>query len=301
MAVRQPIINGPWNTNISTLGLTTQSGPTALFRTAVGSMYFDTPRETGYYVNPVTVSTTRKYMWVGANGVPASSRTNNLPPGNMYPIPPGAKTTDKNSKDADLICFDATTGELWEAITYQPPVFSGLAAAKIGLGDRCTKAIKYQEGVTWTPLTWKSASGQISGLPKSPLMLRKDVLVSGAHAIGFTLPPKLIYGNGIGPTAVTGGASYTDGFVTSLTAPGIRMGQRIALPSGYVINSAWGTYTKQLAAILKAKGAILCMSGNNTVNFGKFVTQASEFNSTTDKALWAGLDAIKLSSFNCVG
>jgi hypothetical protein len=304
----QPVILGPtesgrtnWNRTIATNGLTNQVAATASMKAAIGGLALARPGSTGYYINEVDENTPRRHMWVGAKGVKGSSRTDNLPADDkMFPIPKNLKTTD--FVDKDLICFDPDTGELWECITYQKPILTGSFWATKGLGDRSTKAIKYIEGEAWQKLPWRSASAQISGLPKSPLLLRRDALVSGAHAIGLALPQKNILGDIGSAASVTGEASYTDGKVMNPKTPHVKMGQVLALPQSFSIPSRWGTYTKQLAAIIKAKGLYVVMSTGDDAGAGKLLIQAGEFaDSTADRAKWVGINEITFNQMVCVG
>jgi len=281
-----PEMPGPWTRDVSTAPV--DEAATEKMREAIGHLYFDKPRSTGYHINTVTKDTPRRYMHVGKIMIPFSERANGLPKDQMFPFPKNPMVTE--NRDRDLMCYDPKTGEIWEAITYQEPLLTSPAMAKYGFGDRCTKAIKYNEATEWRGMPFGYMSSQVSGFPKTMSMLHMALLFSRARSFGFAVSAKYVLAN-LGPSSVTGLASCTDGSVKDPSKPHILMGAKLRWPP-LTSSAGMGTETMLLNRLMHIRGAQLLMTTGDDVNFAKAIVAGREFNLSD----FTGLDTMSLFS-----
>jgi len=308
--IRQPKIKDAfWDKTITERDLVKETDATELAHQVMGSMLLELPNPTGIPVNRIYSTTKRSSIsvfWDGGNQLrtevgtqivssPSGSIVRKYDIPNAFAIPKNPVLTDGNSKDANCLAFDEEMGDLYEAIEWKKPIPLLSWLADYGK-YRVKKAAYYNENEPWKALKWSQASAMISGYPIAPMLLRPDNLT---HALGLTLPPQMIYSPDLGPESATNDASDSDGYVTSLDLPGVRMGQHFFLRKDITMRG-WGDLAIKIAIVLQTYGCFLAMSGATTTTGLKIVTQKDAF-TKADKIRCKGLETISGFDFICVG
>mgnify|MGYP003509180483 CR=1 FL=1 len=282
---------GPWNDECGEVEHTA----TVLAHQAVGAMFLQPPTEFGMPINIVDAKTSRYKM----NGL---TKNGNQLHGMRFPIPAKPLTEDINSADQHLICWDPRERELYEVITFQNRWFM-----PSNLRYWATK------GMTVTPehpfpaegLRFGQMSAMVSGGPIVPTLLTRPELdektgefIDLDHAIGCSLPPQWFAARTCGPASVTGWASDTDGYVTNLAKPHIRMGQRLRLrPDVRMVG--WSPLELSIARTLQKHGLVCVMSGNPNVMACKFTVEKGQF-TKKDRDSMRNLGKLTMHDFECV-